>query len=59
MNTEYNRRKEIMEQEALFEKIKQIRQEEESNSQVLSMIQTEEEKFYEEVINDDYLGTSD
>mgnify|MGYP006450393797 CR=1 FL=1 len=56
MNPEYNRREEIYKVEAALENVKESFQEGVDNSTTFSI---EEEEIFEEIINDDHLGTMD
>lgn len=59
MNLEYNRSKEIMENEINFQKVKEEIKQEEENIKLTSIISEEEEEYFDEIINDDYKGTAD
>lgn len=59
MNPEYNRSKEIMENEINFQKVKEEIKQEEENIKLTSIISEEEEEYFDEIINDDYKGTAD
>lgn len=56
MNPEYNRREEISKVEEAIENVKESFREGIENNNTLTI---EEEEYFEEIINDDHLGTID
>jgi len=59
MSLEYNRSQEIVEKEINFQKIREESKEKEEEVMFFSFVISEDEKFYDEIVNDDYMGTKD